>query len=104
MGAKGYDRHRDALPTGNADGGGGGDGGSGGDPVAEMMRAELPPQRNVTAVLYVGDATTFDPARDGGDIVLWPSKAGGGGERRVHARPGNAVVFLSGVIDHQVEP
>ena len=87
-GSVGFERHRDELPCGLGQ---------------EELEEEgwLPPRR-VTAIVYA--AQGWSPAR-GGALRLFPTAAqAGDGEVVVEPRDGRLVLFLSGAVDHQVEP
>lgn len=92
----GYGRHRDALPSSGA--------------------AELPPeeggvgvQRLVTAILYgadTGDAGPWRGEEHGGRLRAWISAEASGAETpgALSLEPRGLVTFLSGAVDHEVEP
>ncbi|KAI9265634.1 hypothetical protein BY458DRAFT_547826 [Sporodiniella umbellata] len=73
-----YDRHRDALPTD--------------DPNDTD-------QRRLTAVLYLNPGWT---SGDGGELKI--HGRADGADRYIKPRLGNLLLFLSGVVDHEVMP
>lgn len=76
-----YARHRDALPQPRH-----------GDDTG------LPPQRKLTAVLYLGEC------QEGGELRLYPSPEGGGGQQEIKPAAGRVALFFSGAVDHEVRP
>lgn len=106
---KGYARHRDSLPNSGA-------------AEPPMEEGGVGPQRIITAILYGCEAGTDGPWRsavNGGSLRTWPStealkgiasKSWNGtsaelldsGELRM--QPAGLVCFLSGALDHEVEP
>jgi len=77
----GYERHRDALPS------------DGGDDGGEYTG------RRLTAIVYASDSAT-----GAGALRLHLSPAQGGGNVVLEPRRGKAVVFMSGAVDHSVDP
>ncbi|CAO3588167.1 unnamed protein product [Absidia cylindrospora] len=79
-----YEKHRDALPTDNA---------------------QDTSQRRITAILYLNPGFT---GGDGGELKLFGNENAQGyldsADRVIHPLLGRVVIFLSGVMDHAVLP